>query len=129
MNVKRKVFILYSTKDKNEIWTYWRNYLSGNATLTEHRSDEINDNIKNKILECDIFIFCLSKNAPEARINIVKFARSIARKEVNVVYLDAQQQTYENKKVEDLSFLKDKTKPYQIDEIEKLIENVKNVNI
>jgi hypothetical protein len=49
--------------------------------LDDNNNVTLDDRSKQNILECDIFIFCLSKNFYNSKLtDVVKFAYSIARK-------------------------------------------------
>ena len=48
---------------------------------------------KKTILDCDIFICCLSKNFFESKlIDMVKFTYCVARKKINTIYLEDKEE-------------------------------------
>ena len=57
--------------------------------LDDNNNVTLDDRSKQNILECDIFICCLSKNFYNSKLtDVVKFAYSIARKKINTLYLE-----------------------------------------
>ena len=118
--MERTVFLLYALKDETEILTL-TNDISKNITrLSIGNKQEIDANTKTNILECDIFICCLSTSSSKSLINIVKFARCIARKQINTLFLETADKCLEEE--EDKSFFNDKT--HKIDSIRDHIEKV-----
>ena len=79
-----------------------------NKVLDENNNVTLDDRSKQNILECDIFICCLSLKFYESNlIDIVKFAHCIARKTINSFYLENGEELF--RKMEDqISLLKEK---------------------
>jgi hypothetical protein len=79
-----------------------------NKVLDENNNVTLDDRSKQNILECDIFICCLSKNFYNSKLtDVVKFAYSIARKKINTLYLENEKELF--KEMEDqISLLKEK---------------------
>ena len=76
--------------------------------LDDNNNVTLDDRSKQNILECDIFICCLSKNFYNSKLtDVVKFAYSIARKKINTLYLENEKELF--KEMEDqISLLKEK---------------------
>ena len=76
--------------------------------LDDNNNVTLDDRSKQNILECDIFICCLSKNFYNSKLtDVVKFAYSIARKKINTLYLENEEELF--KEMEDqISLLKEK---------------------
>jgi len=85
------VFVIYCKRDTKEvsdlikdISNVTRYPLDQDQMLTE---EELNLT-KSSILNCKVFVCCLSKNSSPLLFNIVKFARCVARKEINAYFIN-----------------------------------------
>ena len=115
-----RAFIVYSEDDQktNTLLYDFIQDIKHNSSLkvTEKSKVQLDDNnnvtlddrSKQNILECDIFICCLSKNFYNSKLtDVVKFAYSIARKKINTLYLENEEELF--KEMEDqISLLKEK---------------------
>ena len=115
-----RAFIVYSEDDQKNN-TKLNGFIqdikqNANLKVTEKNKVQLDDNnnvtlddrSKQNILECDIFICCLSKNFYNSKLtDVVKFAYSIARKKINTLYLENEKELF--KEMEDqISLLKEK---------------------
>jgi hypothetical protein len=120
----RNVFLLYSKDDETHTKLNELNQiLNETKHLTQKNAFQLDENTKQSILECDIFICCLSKKFSESKlIDIVKFAYCIARKGINTLYLEPDKELF-LEKLEDQSFFRLKTVEYssfgQIEKVKK----------
>ena len=132
----RNVFLLYSKDDETHTKLNELNQiLNETKHLTQKNAFQLDENTKQSILECDIFICCLSKKFSESKlIDIVKFAHCIARKGINTLYLEPDKELF-LEKLEDQSFFRLKTVEYssfgQIEKVKKIFfiyttENLKD---
>jgi len=106
------VFVVYSESDKTEVEDLIKEI--SNVTPFSLNQDQIDESTKNDILKCDVFVCCLSRNSSELLFNIVKFARCVARKEINTYYIGfiGPEVLFEKRKSkEELNFFISKTNP------------------
>jgi len=76
--------------------------------LDENNNVKLDDKSKQNILECDMFICCLSKNFYNSKLtDVVKFAYSIARKKIYTLYLENEKELL--KEMEDHNLLLEET--------------------
>ena len=100
----RKVFLLYSKDDEANVELERLKQdvtKTKQLTLTPYSDFEFDKepNRKKIILECDIFICCLSLKFYESNlIDIVKFAHCIARKTINSFYLEDGEELFRKMK-------------------------------
>ncbi len=116
----RSVFLLYSRDDENipKLKSLIQDIEQNqNLILTQQNVFQLDNTTKKIILECDIFICCLSWKFYNLKlIDTVKFAWCIARKQIITFYLrkDKERRLPE----EDQNFFRYKTVEYSsIDEI------------
>lgn len=123
-----KIFLLYSSsQDVTKISALKDALKARKSILTEYSDDnEIDDDNKKRIHECDIFICCLSKESPKSHVDIAKFARCIGRENVNTLYLEQPPDNdLENNKHFDKSFFRTETNEFMdVDSILKHVEEV-----
>jgi hypothetical protein len=68
--------------------------------LDDNNNVTLDDRSKQNILECDIFLCCLSLKFCESNlIDIVKFAHCIARKTINTFYLEDEKELFKKWKI------------------------------
>jgi hypothetical protein len=88
----RKVFLLYSKDDENipKLESLKQNIKQNiNLILTQQNVVQLDNPTKQIILDCDIFICCLSIKFYDSKlIDAVKFAYCIARKQINTFHLE-----------------------------------------
>ena len=118
----RNVLLLYFKGDETKLSDLIQE-VSKIKHLTRKNDSQLDENTKQSILECDIFICCLSKEFSESKmVDIVKFAYCIARKRINTIYLEKDKVLF-LAKVEDQSFFRLKTVEYSS------LDQIKKVNI
>ena len=119
-------FVIYSENDKEKVEDLTTGLTRGinNVTLKSFNKDQdqINELTKKSIIDCDFFVCCLSKNSSQLLLNIAKFARCIARKEVWAYFIPNCDQK-EFLKDEELRFFDQKSNIFES------IENIKEVKI
>jgi len=104
------VFVIFSESDKTEVEDLIKDI--SNVTQFSLNQDQIDESTKNDILKCNVFVCCLSNNSSQLLFNIVKFARCVARKEINTYYIDfiePEELFGERKTKEELNFFRSKT--------------------
>ncbi len=97
-------FVIYSENDKKKVEDLTRSI--NNVTLKSFDQNQIDDETKRLIIECKFFICCLSKNSSQLLLDIAKFARCIARKEIYTHFIGPEN----NLNNEDRSFFDQTTR-------------------
>ena len=93
--MKKNVFLVFSKDD--ETITELKDLIQNvenieHLKITQKNDFQLDDTTKQNILDCDIFICCLSKKFFESKlIDTVKFAYCIARKQINTFHLDKEE--------------------------------------
>jgi len=86
------VFVIYSESDKTEVEDLIKDINKKDNNVTpfslNQRQTQIDEEDKNKILKCDVFVCFLSRNSSPLLFNIVKFTRCVARKEINTYFIE-----------------------------------------
>ena len=89
--MKQNVFLLFSKDDETnpELKGLIQNVENIQHLNVTQKNDELDDRTKQNILDCDIFICCLSRKFSDSKlIDTVKFASYIARRKINAFYLN-----------------------------------------
>jgi hypothetical protein len=90
--MKQNVFLLFSKYDEKN--TELKGLIQNvenieHLKITQKNDFQLDDTTKQNILDCDIFICCLSRKFSDSKlIDTVKFASYIARSKINAFYLD-----------------------------------------
>ena len=90
--MKQNVFLLFSKDDETN--TELKGLIQNvenieHLKITQKNDFRLDDTTKQNILDCDIFICCLSRKFSDSKlIDTVKFASYIARRKINAFYLD-----------------------------------------
>ncbi len=86
------VFVIFSESDKTEVEDLIKDINKKDNNVTpfslSQRQTQIDEEDKNKILKCDVFVCFLSRNSSPLLFNIVKFTRCVARKEINAYFIN-----------------------------------------
>ena len=97
--MKKNVFLVFSKDD--ETITELKGLIQNvenieHLKITQKNDFQLDDTTKQNILDCDIFICCLSKKFFESKlIDTVKFAYCIARKQINTFHLEDKEKLEE----------------------------------
>ena len=97
--MKQNVFLLFSKDDETN--TELKDLIQNvenieHLKITQKNDFQLDDTTKQNILDCDIFICCLSKKFFESKlIDTVKFAYCIARKQINTFHLEDKEELEE----------------------------------
>ena len=97
--MKKNVFLVFSKDD--ETITELKDLIQNvenieHLKITQKNDFQLDDTTKQNILDCDIFICCLSKKFFESKlIDTVKFAYCIARKQINTFHLEDKEKLEE----------------------------------
>jgi hypothetical protein len=90
--MKKNVFLLFSKDDETN--TELKGLIQNvenfeHFKITQKDYFRLDDTTKQNILDCDIFICCLSRKFSDSKlIDTVKFASYITRRKINAFYLD-----------------------------------------
>jgi len=101
------VFIIYSKSDQTKVSPLINGISSVTAFPLDKSQTQIDESTKSIILKCSVFVCCLSINSSQLLFDVVKFARCVARKEINAYFIDPNGFL---KKQEEQSFFKYKTR-------------------
>ena len=122
--MKQNVFLLFSKDDETN--TELKGLIQNvenieHLKITQKNDFRLDDTTKQNILDCDIFICCLSRKFSDSKlIDTVKFASYIARKKINTFYIDNDIEQYLQQK-EDQSFFEYRTVKFStLDQIVKV---------
>jgi len=83
------VFVIYCENDKTKVDDLIKDISNVTPFSLNQGQTQINEEDKNKILKCDVFVCCLSRHSSELLFNIVKFARCVARKKINTYFIES----------------------------------------
>ena len=90
--MEQSVFLLFSKDDETntELKGLIKNVENiEHLKITQKNYYQLDDTAKQNILDCDIFICCLSRKFSDSNlIDTVKFASYIARRKINAFYLN-----------------------------------------
>jgi len=82
------VFVIYSESDQTKVSDLIKDIRNVTLFPLNQGHTQINEEDKNKILECSVFLCFLSSNSSPLLFNIVKFARCVARKKINTYFIE-----------------------------------------
>jgi len=105
-------FVIYSENDKEKVEDLTRSINNVTLESFDKDQDQINELTKKSIIDCDFFVCCLSENSSQLLLNIAKFARCIARKEVWAYFIPNCDQK-EFLKDEELRFFDQNSKTFE----------------
>jgi hypothetical protein len=80
-------FIIYSKSDEANILPLINDIDNVIRFPLDHSRDQLDESTKIKILKCNVFVCFLSTNCSKLFLDIVKFTRYVARKEINAYYI------------------------------------------
>ncbi len=90
--MKKNVFLVFCKDDEKN--TELKDLIQNvenieHLKITQKNDFQLDDTTKQNILDCDIFICCVSRKFSDSNlINTIKFASYIARKKINTFYID-----------------------------------------
>ncbi len=82
------VFVIYFESDQTKVSALIKDIRNVTLFPLNQGHTQINEEDKNKILECSVFLCFLSSNSSPLLFNIVKFARCVARKKINAHFIN-----------------------------------------
>jgi len=103
------VFVICSEDDKEKVSDLIKGIKGiskDNLFPLSKSQTELADQSKDKILKCDVFVCCLSPNSSQLLFNIVKFARCVAGKKINVYFINLDETDQYLNKMESESYSK-----------------------
>ncbi len=83
-------FVICFKSDEKIVSDLTRSIKSVFLKTFDQNQKQIDDETKLRIIECKSFVCCLSKNSSQLLLDIAKFARCIARKEIYMHFIGPQ---------------------------------------
>jgi len=82
--------VIYSKSDEKEVLDLTQGINNVTLKSFDQNQNQVDEPTKSLIIDCNFFVCCLSKNSSQLLLDIAKFARCIARKEIYMHFIGPQ---------------------------------------